>query len=622
MTDRPRQGELTWSMSTLRWQQSTRERARRTGRRRAAPSCRRCRRATRRPIDDVWDAVTSGERIPRWFRRSRATCGSAADTSSRATPAARCWSARPRTTARAHYRVTWEYGGGGDRGSIVRLAAIGDDETTRRARAHVARVATSRRRFWDQFGPGATGVGWDGGMLGLALHLSSAVRRRPRGRPNPGRSATRARRSTAERPTRGRRARRRRGAIRTPLRERPTRRSASTPGSHDARSRRPDTGPSIDPRRSGGSIVEETGAPAPRRRQRRTRSMTLFDGITATHRRDSPDSNVNILERDGDDPSTPPERTVVLIHGNVSSSLFWQELMQDLPSDLRVIAIDLRGYRRHRARARSTRLAACATSATTSAATLEALGIPTAHLVGLVDGRRRRHAVRARSPRAEPHAQSPISPYGFGGTRRDGTRLTDDDAGTGGGAANPDFVQRLIDHDTIDDAPTSPRSVFRSGYVAAGYTTEHEDVWVESMLIDLDGDRQLSRRLAWRARTGPASRRARSACSTRWLRSTSTCRASSTSTRSRRSLWIHGTARRDRLGHLVLRLQLPRAARHRPRLAGRRGRSAAGDGVADPRRAGRVRGGGRRGHRDRARGRRAHRPPRARRRSSATRCCR
>ena len=71
--------------------------------------------------------------------------------------------------------------------------------------------------------------------------------------------------------------------------------------------------------------------------------MTLFDGITARIV-ETPRLAVNILEREGDDPATPPERTVVLVHGNVSSSLFWQELMQDLPSDLRVIAIDLRGY--------------------------------------------------------------------------------------------------------------------------------------------------------------------------------------------------------------------------------------------------------------------------------------
>jgi pimeloyl-ACP methyl ester carboxylesterase len=78
--------------------------------------------------------------------------------------------------------------------------------------------------------------------------------------------------------------------------------------------------------------------------------------------------------------------------------------------------------------------------------------------------------------------QSPVSPYGFGGTRRDGSRLTADDAGTGGGGANPDFVQRLTAGDRTADAPTSPRSVFRSGYVADGYTSDHEDIWVESML--------------------------------------------------------------------------------------------------------------------------------------------
>jgi pimeloyl-ACP methyl ester carboxylesterase len=78
--------------------------------------------------------------------------------------------------------------------------------------------------------------------------------------------------------------------------------------------------------------------------------------------------------------------------------------------------------------------------------------------------------------------QSPVSPYGFGGTRRDGTRLTDDDAGTGGGGANPDFVARLTAGDMTEEAPTSPRSVFRSGYVAAGYTSDNEDTWVESML--------------------------------------------------------------------------------------------------------------------------------------------
>jgi len=77
--------------------------------------------------------------------------------------------------------------------------------------------------------------------------------------------------------------------------------------------------------------------------------------------------------------------------------------------------------------------------------------------------------------------QAPVSPYGFGGTRLDGTRLTDDDAGCGGGGGNPDFIARLQAGDTSTDAATSPRSVLRASYVAAGYTTDHEDIWVASM---------------------------------------------------------------------------------------------------------------------------------------------
>ncbi|MBD3940369.1 alpha/beta fold hydrolase [Microbacterium sp. NEAU-LLC] len=208
--------------------------------------------------------------------------------------------------------------------------------------------------------------------------------------------------------------------------------------------------------------------------------MTLFDGITA-RTVETPRLTVNVLERAGDDPATPAERTVVLIHGNVSSALFWQETMQDLPSDLRVIAIDLRGF----GDTENTPVDATRGVRDFSDdvhATLEALGIETAHLVGWSMGGGVVMQYALDHPVLSMTLQAPVSPYGFGGTRRDGTRLTDDDAGCGGGGANPDFVQRLNDRDATDEAPTSPRSVFRSGYVATGYTTEHEDVWVESML--------------------------------------------------------------------------------------------------------------------------------------------
>ncbi|WP_439592761.1 alpha/beta fold hydrolase [Microbacterium sp.] len=208
--------------------------------------------------------------------------------------------------------------------------------------------------------------------------------------------------------------------------------------------------------------------------------MTLFDGITARIV-ETPRLAVGILEREGDDPATAPEQTVVLIHGNVSSSLFWQEIMQDLPGDLRVIAIDLRGFGgTEHAPIDATR--GVRDFSDDVFATLQALGIPEAHLVGWSMGGGVVMQYALDHPALSLTLQAPVSPYGFGGTRRDGTRLTTDDAGTGGGGANPDFVQRLIDGDKSDEAQTSPRSVFRSGYVASGYTSEHEDTWVESML--------------------------------------------------------------------------------------------------------------------------------------------
>lgn len=208
--------------------------------------------------------------------------------------------------------------------------------------------------------------------------------------------------------------------------------------------------------------------------------MTLFDGITARVI-ETPRLNVNILERAGDDPSTPAERTVVLIHGDVSSSLFWQELMEDLPGDLRVIAVDLRGFGgTEHAPIDATRGVRDFSDDVHGA--LEALGIRTAHFVGWSMGGGVIMQYALDHPVLSLTLQSPVSPYGFGGTRRDGSRLTDDDAGCGGGTANPDFVQRLIDHDETDDAPTSPRSVFRSGYVAPGFQTANEDLWVTSML--------------------------------------------------------------------------------------------------------------------------------------------
>lgn len=206
---------------------------------------------------------------------------------------------------------------------------------------------------------------------------------------------------------------------------------------------------------------------------------SLLDGITARVV-DTPRLRVNILERAADDAATPPERTVVFVHGNVSSALFWQEIMLGLPDDVRAIAIDLRGFGATEA------LPVDATRGLSDFsddvhATLQVLGLATAHLVGWSMGGGVVMQYALDHPVLSLTLQAPVSPYGFGGTRPDGTRLTDDDAGCGGGAGNPDFIERLRSGDMSAEAPTSPRSVFRASYVAPGYTSDHEDIWVASM---------------------------------------------------------------------------------------------------------------------------------------------
>lgn len=178
---------------------------------------------------------------------------------------------------------------------------------------------------------------------------------------------------------------------------------------------------------------------------------------------------------------------VVFVHGNVSSGHLYQETMLALPG--RSVAIDLRGFgASETAPVDATR--GLRDFSDDVAAVVDALGIGRAVFVGWSMGGGVALQLLAERPDlvAGLVLESPVSPYGFGGTRLDGTPLDPAGAGTGGGSANPDFVARLIAQDTSAEEPTSPRSVFRAAYVAPGYQSELEDLWVASMLTTRTGE--------------------------------------------------------------------------------------------------------------------------------------
>ena len=127
----------------------------------------RLRRTYDAPIEEVWDAVTSPERITRWFLPLSGDFRIGGHYQLEGNAGGEILSCeRPNK-----YRVTWVYGDVTDPASVseleVRLTPTGDASTT----LELEHTAVVPDEVWEQYGPGAVGVGWDGGLLGLSLHL-------------------------------------------------------------------------------------------------------------------------------------------------------------------------------------------------------------------------------------------------------------------------------------------------------------------------------------------------------------------------------------------------------------------------------------------------------------------
>lgn len=122
-------------------------------------------------IDDVWNAATTAERVARWFLPISGDLRLGGRYQLEGNAGGEVLSCTPPTDGAAEYRITWEFGGGVS-WVTVRLAALGADRT-RFEIEHTAHTADLPEGFWEIYGPGATGVGWDGGLLGLALHLGA-----------------------------------------------------------------------------------------------------------------------------------------------------------------------------------------------------------------------------------------------------------------------------------------------------------------------------------------------------------------------------------------------------------------------------------------------------------------
>jgi len=115
-------------------------------------------------VDDLWDALTSKERIPRWFLPVEGDLrlggryqlkGNAGGTITACTPP-------------THFAATWEFGGGT---SWIDVKLAADSGKARMTLEHTAIIED----HWNQFGPGAVGIGWDLAVTGLERHLATGA---------------------------------------------------------------------------------------------------------------------------------------------------------------------------------------------------------------------------------------------------------------------------------------------------------------------------------------------------------------------------------------------------------------------------------------------------------------
>jgi pimeloyl-ACP methyl ester carboxylesterase len=212
--------------------------------------------------------------------------------------------------------------------------------------------------------------------------------------------------------------------------------------------------------------------------------MTLLPGVRSATV-DTDRLRMHLLEAGPED-----GEPLVLLHGNLSTGRFYEHLMPRLGERYRVLAPDMRGFGDTEPKALdATR--GLGDWADDTAALLRALGIERPpHLVGWSTAGAAIAAFAKDRPVASLTFLDPVSPYGYGGARADGSPVTPDVAGSGGGSANPEVVARLAAKDASDESPFSIRNVIRALYWSPTFQlpSDREDVLVAEVLKTLVGD--------------------------------------------------------------------------------------------------------------------------------------
>lgn len=188
--------------------------------------------------------------------------------------------------------------------------------------------------------------------------------------------------------------------------------------------------------------------------------------------------------------SGPTDGTAVLfVHGNASSSTYWEETMLALPAGFRGIAPDLRGY----GDSESKRIDATRGYmdwVDDLLALMDTLGVSQFHVAGHSLGGGVIYSLMVQAPQRVLSATlvAPASPFGFGGTKGlEGTPCQPDFAGSGGGIVNAEFARLMSEGYRGSEHPTSPRTVMNSFYWKPPFIPAREEELLSGLLSERIG---------------------------------------------------------------------------------------------------------------------------------------
>jgi pimeloyl-ACP methyl ester carboxylesterase len=185
---------------------------------------------------------------------------------------------------------------------------------------------------------------------------------------------------------------------------------------------------------------------------------------------------------------------VLFLHGNLSTSTWWEETLLALPNGYRGIAPDQRGFGDAETEKKIDARRGMLDLADDAVALLDHLGINKAHVVGNSLGGMVvwRLMMEYPSRMLSITLVDPGSPYGFGATKDlDGTPCNPDYAGSGGGLSSPELIKRIREADRSMDSQFSPRSALRTLLVKPPFVPGREEDLLSAMLATHIGEQDI-----------------------------------------------------------------------------------------------------------------------------------